>query len=214
MNKLAYIFGLVLIWSLMTQFYSCNCSEINSCGTLSDEAIKWFNQIKGDTINFVNSTGRDFQFVVSESSVSRPYEEEACKRCNCEFNCRATGGFSAVSDSAINFTIKKYFVTVSESWNNKPKAWETNQVSGILQYVFLDFYGEIDIKNPSQVKPGDSLLTSLQLGNHLYSDVYVHTIDTLYSGYRDKIIWKCYFTKAMGVIGFREIKSHSLYFRK
>jgi hypothetical protein len=207
MNKLKLLIGLTITLHLS----SCNCDKKYNCGTLSDDALSWLNQNQNDTIKFVNTIGQHLKFVVISRMVSSPYEAQACKHggvgCSCDYRCNANGRFYALSDSAIN-NFQNYSVDIEEESDNKYKT------SSNLTFAILGFISKIDINNPTQLNSGDSLLSTLQMGNGTYSNVYAQMIDTLSSYNQNKAIWKTYFTKSLGVVGFRDRQSQTLYYRE
>ena len=207
MNKLKKIVVVVLIMSM----HSCNCDKKYDCGTLSNEAMSWLNQNQNDSIKYVNALGQHINFFVSAKTVSPAYESQACKHgeagCSCDYRCEANGRFYATSDSAIN-NLFNYSLEIIEASTNKTTTTST------LTYSIFDCSNKIDILNPTQLSSGDSLLTSLQLGGANYSNVYIHTLDTLISYNQTKTIWKTYFTKSKGVIGFWVRPTQTLYYRE
>ncbi|MEO8150226.1 MAG: hypothetical protein ABI723_21510 [Bacteroidia bacterium] len=206
MKKLKYLTGLLLLM----QIYSCNCDKKYNCGALSDDSFTWLNQNINDTMMYENSAGQHYKFVVNSKTISPAYEAQACKHgevgCGCDYLCEANGGFYAECDSTLN-NLKSYSVNIEESGDNK------TILSSILTYQIFDFINKIDVTNPSNLNQGDSLLSTLQLGNHTYSNVYVQMIDTLISYNQNKKIWKAYYSKSTGLIGFHDRQSQTLFYR-
>lgn len=201
----------LLIAILMLQIYSCDCDKKYTCGALSSESIAWLNQNVNDTITFNNSNGNQLKFVVTHKSVSPAYEDQACMHgmigCQCEYNCEANGRFFAYCDTLIT-SDNVYSISIDENGNNKSILASTYNVR------LLDFFGKYYIKRSSNNSSmTDSLLPTLQLGNITYSDVHFQTVDTTLSYFKDRTVWKIYFTKSLGVIGFKERYFHSTFYR-
>jgi hypothetical protein len=190
--------------------HSCNCDKTYDCGTLSDNSLSWLNQNENDTIKFTNPSGQHLIFVVTARTVSSPYESQACKHsetgCTCDYRCSANGRFYASGDTAIN-NLNNYSVEIAEETDNK------NNVSSVLTFSIFDFSKQIDILNPESLKPGDSLFSSLQLGNINYSNVYAMTFDTTNAN-QNKVVYKSYFTKQSGVVGFITRPSQTFFYRE
>jgi hypothetical protein len=192
------------------QIYSCSCDKKYTCGSLSNESLAWLNQYVNDTIAFKNAIGNQIKFIVTNRTVSPAYEE-ACfyngLGCQCEYNCEANGRFYALGDTMINGE-NSYSISIEESGITRFKS-PSNYVVRML-----DFFGQYNIKNSSNNSSmTDSLLPTLQLGNITYSDVYCQTVDTTLSYFKDRTVWKIYFTKSLGVIGFKERYFHSTFYR-
>ncbi len=206
MNKLNYFFGVVIT----ILFYGCDCDQKFDCGTLSNESLAWLNQNLHDTITFVNDDGDRIKFIVNAKSLSQPVNDiQACKGgpvfCSCDFSCQANGRFYAVTDSAINNS-RSYSIDIDESGIQDKNSFAD------LTYSIFDFTYKFQIKT-FKLNDKDSTLNYLQLGIHTYSDVYVQSIDTLKQYYQFKKIWKAYFTKSLGVVGFRNRQTQTLYYR-
>lgn len=194
----------------MIQIYSCDCDKKYTCGSLSNQSLAWLNQNVNDTIAFKNAIGNQIKFIVTNRSVSPEYEE-ACfyngLGCQCDYICEANGRFYALGDTMINGE-NNYSISIEESGDKRLN------ISSAYNVHMLDFFGKYYIKNSSNNSSMiDSLLPTLQLGNSTYSDVHTQTIDTTLSYYKNKIVWKIYFTKSLGVIGFKERYFHSTFYR-
>ena len=189
-------------------FYSCNCDKIINCGSLSSDALVILNANQNDTIAFVNSAGLHLLSIVNGRTVSAPYELKACRHsglgCSCDYQCAALGSMLTYTDSGIN-GINKYSIEIAESSVSNRRTYS------VLTYRISGFSAQIELLN-SQLYPGDSLLSLVQLGNVSYTNVYVHQIDTMNNAFQNIPVLKGYFTKTKGLVGFVDKLSKTLFY--
>jgi hypothetical protein len=188
---------------------ACDCNKTNNCGALSEEGLASLIFKVSDTVRFENAAGSKIVFVTQSRSSTPAYSQEACKSnefagCDCSYHCSANGSTMAQSTTSLNGN-NIYFIRIDEE--SEGKTWKSSR----LLFSLFDFgSSNIDLKDPTHLNAGDSILSSIQLGNHVYTNVYTFTRDTLL--YPNISIWKAYFTTVDGVVGFRERDGHSLYF--
>ncbi len=193
--------------------YSCNCDKKYSCPALSSEGQIWLSNNKNDSIIFINDAGNLIRFIINAKSTTPSYDAPACKGgefgCSCDYDCEANGNITGYGNVSIGGQ-SSYFIKVTETSQSAGKF----QTGFNINFNIFDFFGkQIDLLNPN-LNIGDSLLNSAQIGNNTYSQVYVQSIDTLNNFNLNKKIWKTYFTKANGIVGFWDRQSHTLYYRE
>lgn len=196
---------------LLSTFSSCKCDKTYQCPSLSDDGLSCLNQNTGDTLKFINADGNSFAFIINLKYIKPGYESKACRHgelgCSCDYSCESNGHLAGNSDSSVNGQ-SSYYININE---NSDHSYKT---AGFLWYTVFDFYGKsIDLLN-TQMAAGDSLLSAIQLGNHSYTNVFVQSVDTTSNLHHNRRMWKAYFTKANGIIGFWDRQSRTLYYRE
>ena len=203
--------NLYLIILVLVMLSACNCDKTNNCGALSEEGLASLVFNVDDTVRFENVSGGKIEFITKSKTSTPAYSEQGCKKnefagCDCNSHCSANGSTMAQSTTSLNGS-NLYFIRVDEEAEGK--IWKKST----LMFNIFDFgSSSIDLKDPTHLEIGDSLLASKQIGNHLYSNVYIFTRDTFQ--YPNMSIWKVYYTNTDGVVGFRERDGHSLYYLK
>lgn len=202
----------LLIFLLSVAAISCNCEKEYHCETLTTESSAWIPQNTQDTIRFKNEFGVEIKYTDFYVNQSVPYDASACMRtglgfCQCDRSCEARSWFKSISTDFFS-GYNLYGIFITETSNN-----EARQLTSQLDYTIFDFANKIDILNPTSLSLGDSLLSTLQLGGQNYDGVYVQTLDTLTSTNQNLVVWKAYYTKSHGVIGFRERQTQTLFYR-
>jgi hypothetical protein len=207
MKQLNFMMMLILIAIV----YSCDCDKTNNCGALSEEGLASLIFDVNDTVRFENAIGNKIEFVTQSRTSTPAYSQEACKKngfggCDCSSHCSANGSTMAQSTTSLNSN-NLYIIRIDEE--TEGKTWSSRN----LFFYILDYgSSHINLTDPTHIDTGDSLLTSIQLGNHVYNNVYTFTRDTVQ--YPNVSVWKAYFTTTDGVVGFRERDTHTLYCKK
>ncbi len=198
---------------LVFQFASCKCDKKYNCPSLSEDSKEWLPVYGTDSIRFIDSSGANFTFKMYSQYISPAYDANACKHgeigCGCNYLCDSRATIYMSSDFTLN-NKNYYFISLEESGQNLKSYYKTG---ASLTYSIFDYTRKIDLINPSNQLPGDSLSLALSLGGITYYNVYVHVNDTLLPGYQNHIIWKAYYTKKDGVIGFYNKATQSLFYR-
>ncbi|MEP7264976.1 MAG: hypothetical protein ABI772_10785 [Bacteroidota bacterium] len=202
------------IFLLIIFFNSCKCDKTFDCPALSDDAQTWLPQFESDTVTFRNDEGKELKFILNSKTISPAYEARACKKgelgCSCDYHCESSGNLFMECDSSIDKT-NYYYIRIDESG----ESMKTYFRQGFrITYGIFDFIKSIDLQNSIQLSSGDSLLSSLTLGNNIYTNVYVFSADTVMPFSTNKRIWKSYYTQKYGVIGFIDRQNQTLYYRK
>ena len=204
MNIIYRFFTLVLL----SFFYSCKCNDKVHCPTLSDEAKEWIDFNIGDSVKFVNDQGDHFRYAVASKKISPDYDISTCKGswplCSCggDEKCNETGavGFSGDS-SGMSINIRQ------GSFKGDVGSFSVTYGIGTFQYT-------LSPGTAMDVSPYDSIQSSVTLGSHTYQDVFVNAVDTTQTYYQNAKVWKVYYTKTMGVVGFRYRPSQTLFYRE
>jgi hypothetical protein len=198
---------------IIVNLCSCNCDKTFTCQTLSDSASALLPFNSGDTIKFINDSGVRIQFIVNSKITSPSYETTDCRGtgvggCNCGIhNCEGSGNILATSDTIINGE-NDYFLRITEVNSDS-----RNELYLSLYYSIFDCGQEIYLSKPTIATVNDSLKSFCKVGNHIYTNVYIHIIDTL-SGNNLNKIWKVYCTKSEGVVGFRTRQDQNYFYRE
>jgi hypothetical protein len=201
----------------------CKCGD-ETCHALKPEYNDWIPYQVGDIVKFVNDSGYEVDFTVSDRKISESYIIE-CGRselggCYCHdcaiqpsyFYATTSDNTWHVSDSLGN-TILTYNslytnITQPDPDYDKVKA----------QYAILDQTNEITIGPAYTVTGDDILLPSLTLGGVTYNNVIVHESDTAIispnPAYNVHFVFKSYYNKEYGVFAFYDLKTQSLFYRK
>gem|GEM_PF-4595853 len=83
-----------------------------------------------------------------------------------------------------------------------------------MQSLAYRFWFELCVTCPTVLYYGDSLIPSMQLGSHSYTNVYVQSIDTLQPPFTNRKIWKTYYSLTAGLLGFHDRQTHTLFYRQ
>ena len=186
--------------------------------------LSWFPYAVGDSIVFVDSTGKKIVFTVSNLSKSEDYER-SCFRgeigCTCP-SCDQTAtayehGYTTDSSMQI---VNTQGMPV-RTYNEISVSIDSVERGGYdLGYRIFDLSAGFSISPTFNLLiNNDILIDSLTLGNHTYTDVVVHQVDTTATISQNPIfnvyfVWKTYYSKQFGVVGFHDLKTHTLFYRK
>ncbi len=206
MNQLRHCFKVFLVLLVFMSLASCECDR-TVCPPFSETGKVWINSmdyIYGDTLKFCNDSGDCIEFYKHKKEFSSPKQptcEEEKFRCYCDNQCSVSGTLEYLTDSSIN-DYRSIYINYNE------QSGQTSPPYAIFASVFnfMCWYHSQMI-----LSPGDSFLSTLNLNNHSYQNVYAMHVDTLQ--FPDLIIWKTYFSESAGLIGFWR-KSSGLYVRQ
>lgn len=161
--------------------------------------------INGDTVRYCNAAGDCIEFYKYQKEFRTPIQplcETEGFKCHCDSYCNIGGSLGYVTDSSIN-DYRSLNFDYSEQIN------QVGPSSSIFVWA-LDFV--CIYHSQMSLSPADSFLSTINLNNHTYQNVYAMRIDTLL--YPDKIVWKSYFSKTDGLIAFWQRPSGQLYIRQ
>ena len=88
------------------------------------------------------------------------------------------------------------------------------EMTGVeMRSNMLDFIHDgFSLTDTVELSQNDSLISNLVLGTQSYTDVYAFAHDTLNNMYSNNYIWKVYFVKNTGIVGFRDRRTQSLFY--
>ncbi len=202
-----------IVCFLITVIHSCKCKDRYDCPSLSTGELALLNYTSADTIKFINAVGQFLIFPFENTSVSQPYSAQACKQadigCSCDYTCESTGSALFIGDSTRNGT-RSLSYDIKETGRS---FGEYSASSLVFTFDVFDFSGKINLIDSLLLFPGDSLASSISLGNHTYSNVHVVAYDTSQVYFQNKKIWKVYFTKTDGIIGFWDRQTQTVFYR-
>jgi hypothetical protein len=201
--------------------YSCHCDDL-LCPALDTRYAGWINNAQGDTIRFINSAGSRIRFVVIRREISGNKESD-CNNvsgygCKCN-DCDATGLMEAVSDSSrvvihpnpnVTTIVKNLNTFIATAYTANGSSY--TDTSTTLSYSIFDHANTINFNPEVVINPGDTFLPSVVLGSKTHSDVIVHLVDTIQ--YPNQHVWKTYFNKQSGMVGFHDRRTNSLFYRE
>ncbi len=200
MKYLLYAFTAVAI------FTSCG-THTKDCPTLRD--LSWIVYNNNDTIRFTNANHSEISFVVNIKGQSASYTEDCEKESGNTYYCKpcyANAGATGNSDSSRN---QKFQISISTG------NTDGGPNEGIY-YVILDGFGSFSINGTSTIVPNQymtgQMYNTLTLGGTTYTDVYAGQQDTLTSP--GVMVWKSYYNKQYGILGFEDRQTHTLFYRE
>lgn len=201
--------------------YSCHCDNL-LCPALDTRYASWINNSPGDTIRFINSAGSRIRFVVSRREISGNKESECNKisgyGCKCN-NCDATGLMESVSDSSrqiihpnpnVTSIVRNLNTFISTVYTANGSSYMDTTTT--LSYSLFDHTNTLKFSPDVVINANDTFLPLVVLGNRTHLDVVVHQIDTVQ--YPNQHVWKTYFNKQSGVVGFHDRLTNSLFYRE
>jgi hypothetical protein len=222
-RRFVKVFALIVFVCL---YYACKCDN-KPCPGLDAQFSAWLPYQQGDIITYANDSGQEIQFTVNRYEVSAPITEVPCHAdsyggCHCA-DCpnlsnevfgettdtsRRIVNAAGQSTKVLNNTLSIYVRQVDDYG----KAVHVN-------YTICDHFNELPIYPSVTPDKGDSLLPSFAAGNHTYSNVITHQVDTTVKRYGNPIynvyyVWKSYYNKEYGVIAFYDLKTNSFFYRK
>ncbi len=197
-----YKYYSVLILGL---FFFAGCDRNVTCPGFPDEFLSPINYSINDKLTYRDSAGSQIVFTVNEKFVQPKTEVHHDYYKN--IVCDAAANFNSTSDSFRNGN-NRFGISLSIA----DARHDSSEI--IAEYNILGLNNKITV-SPSiiiQYGSADSLVHNLTLGGKNYNNVIVTEYDTtLYPG---KIIWKMYYEKNSGIIGFEDKQTHSLYYRE
>lgn len=202
----------LILATFLTILNSC-CNGTHECPALSAPGRPYLNHHTGDTVRFVNDNGVRLLFGFSDLSLSSPYTAKNCKGpqlgCSCGYDCGSNGDITFQSDSSRNNLVRlKYSV------NEEGQSMSSYEITGVeMRFNLLDFTQQsFSLTDTVRLSQNDSLISNLVLGAQSYTDVYAFAHDTLSNAYTNAYIWKVYFVKNIGIVGFRDRRTQSLFY--
>ena len=209
---------------MLVLFYSCHCDD-KTCAGFNKKYLDWLPYPVGDSIRFVN----DVNDVIAFKAYNLFATEEKINHCTSvqSYGCKCDGceNIFASNSTETNDTSRKIVdafgrtIQYFKYMNNEMNIVYPDSNNILLKYTILDQRNSFTISPALKINSGDSLLTSIVLGGKTYTDVIMHQVDTtlilssnpIYNVY---FVWKSYYTKQYGVVGFFDLKTHSLFYRK
>jgi hypothetical protein len=205
-------------------YYACKCDAL-LCPALDAQYSAWLPYQAGDVITYSNGNGQEIQFTVTRYVVSEVKEQHCTPDhfggCHCADCPEPSSDVHAETSDTSRKIVDAQGRTIKiDNYLNigigKPSE---KSDSVFLSYSVFDNNNSMPV-GPSVIINGkDSLLASFTIGNHTYSNVIKHEVDTLAKPYRNPsynvyFVWKSYYNKEFGIIAFYDLKTRSLFYRK
>mgnify|MGYP001163359476 CR=1 FL=1 len=199
----------------ITFLFFTACSKKVDCPSFDTSYLTLMPYQNGDSIIFSNGT-KDIKFIVSYKEYTNVYSEKCSRGGMLERmcpDCEAVAEMIAYSDENRN---NKKRLRVELSTLTRREELDTTNT---MEFQVLDYLGGAYGFSSLVAKREyfkDSIVNSISANGKSYSNVLMHTLDTLtsWSDFNKNQIWRVYLTTSEGIIGFSDRQTQSTYFLK
>ena len=178
------------------------------CTPLDPKYATWLPNNVGDSIKFRNSAGTIINFVTKVVKIS--------SECSVDCFSQYSSSPKIYSTFETTDTSRKIFINGQQrivTYNQNEIAVNLESSNYVLvSYFVFDQANQYIIFPTFQYSAGYSVLPTFTAGSISYSDVLVHQTDT--TNLNGKFfVWKSYYNKEKGIIGFEDKKTNSFFYR-
>ena len=179
------------------------CKHSQDCPGFDDRDAAWLVYHVNDTIKFTNAANDKIRFVTTQRNTDPSYSEVCHRGEPAGYYCKPCT--SSASVSAVTDTLRRNYYRINLEMLNP---------DGNLSFAVYDNMGILDYDYDTHTVKSADKLDTLTLGGTLYHDVYFHEVDTLLTFMTNTIVWKTYYNKQYGILGFYDRQTHSLFYRE
>jgi hypothetical protein len=183
-------------------FVSCKRSQ--DCPAYNSIDSEWLVYSIHDSIKFTNAANVKLLFVVQDKTTSAAYTEECLRGEPIGYYCKPC-------ESSATMYAKSDSTRAGTSGLDIDGAANTN-----FHFQLFDNYASYDYNEQTHTLETADILDSILLGTTMYYQVYFHEEDTtnIAPYFRNALIWKTYYNKQFGFLGFYDRQSRSLFYRE